>query len=94
MFRNASKACAYVHHLTDKRIKQLIKNQCRACIAEATGQLAPHAVHVDGNLKLCRRHRDMQLNYLVLYMFLFLINNELKLYSLEKRGKCGLKMVR
>ena len=53
MFQSASKACAYVNHLIDKRVKLTKKRWCRACTSEITEELEPHSSHVDGNLKLC-----------------------------------------
>ena len=52
MFSEASKAYDYLNHLVDKKIKNIDKKKCRACVDFKTGENACLACHIDGNFKL------------------------------------------
>jgi hypothetical protein len=54
MFGEASKAYDYVNHLIDKKIKNVDKKKCRACIDCETGKPQCLACHIDGNFKLLK----------------------------------------
>lgn len=54
MFSEASKAYDYFNHLIDKRIKNIDKTKCRACVDCVTGEPECLACHIDGNFKLLK----------------------------------------
>lgn len=54
MFSEASKAYDYFNHLIDKRIKNIDKTKCRACVDYVTGKPECLAWHIDGNFNLLK----------------------------------------
>lgn len=59
-FNEASKVYHYTHHLVDKRIKQMDKTVCRACIDFKTGKPNALVCHIDGNFKLLKYSIDTE----------------------------------